>query len=122
MFFIHTRLNEVVPIIMDAKLNLLRTGQVIRELSGIILNRGPKLCNFVEWRGFRVVYRRLVICFAECYCLETALVIVIYEMKPMRAGMLASTSACVLMRKTTNWRFLISFIIMWRYWIVISAV
>nr|XP_034905362.1 AP-1 complex subunit sigma-1-like [Populus alba] len=32
--------------------------KVIRELSGIILNRGPKLCNFVEWRGFRVVYRR----------------------------------------------------------------
>ncbi|XP_052306123.1 AP-1 complex subunit sigma-1 isoform X4 [Populus trichocarpa] len=50
--------SKVVPIIMDAKLNLLRTGQVIRELSGIILNRGPKLCNFVEWRGFRVVYRR----------------------------------------------------------------
>jgi hypothetical protein len=70
---------------MDAKLNLLRTGQVIRELSGIILNRGPKLCNFVEWRGFRVVYRRLYICFAECYYdLKTVLVIVIYEIKPMR--------------------------------------
>ncbi|XVF74032.1 hypothetical protein PTKIN_Ptkin13bG0029100 [Pterospermum kingtungense] len=32
--------------------------KVIRELSGIILNRGPKLCNFVEWRGFKVVYKR----------------------------------------------------------------
>ncbi|KAJ6731255.1 AP COMPLEX SUBUNIT SIGMA [Salix viminalis] len=32
--------------------------KVIRELSGIIPNRGPKLCNFVEWRGFRAVYRR----------------------------------------------------------------
>ncbi|KAJ4849045.1 hypothetical protein Tsubulata_046131 [Turnera subulata] len=32
--------------------------KVIRELSSIVLNRGPKLCNFVEWRGFRVVYRR----------------------------------------------------------------
>uniref|UniRef100_A0A6N2K3A7 DUF547 domain-containing protein n=1 Tax=Salix viminalis TaxID=40686 RepID=A0A6N2K3A7_SALVM len=29
--------------------------KVIRELSGIIPNRGPKLCNFVEWRGFRAV-------------------------------------------------------------------
>ncbi|URE24134.1 AP-1 complex subunit [Musa troglodytarum] len=31
---------------------------VIRELSGLILTRGPKLCNFVEWKGFKVVYRR----------------------------------------------------------------
>ncbi|VFQ97245.1 unnamed protein product [Cuscuta campestris] len=33
--------------------------KVIRELSGLILTRGPKLCNFVEWKGFRVVYKRL---------------------------------------------------------------
>ncbi|XP_022872389.1 AP-1 complex subunit sigma-2-like [Olea europaea var. sylvestris] len=32
--------------------------KVIRELSGMILNRGPKLCKFVEWRGYKVVYRR----------------------------------------------------------------
>ncbi|CAN0899250.1 AP-1 complex subunit sigma-1 [Linum grandiflorum] len=32
--------------------------KIIRELSGIVLNRGPKLCNFVEWRGYRVIYRR----------------------------------------------------------------
>ncbi|XWS24638.1 hypothetical protein CRYUN_Cryun28dG0119800 [Craigia yunnanensis] len=32
--------------------------KVLRELSGIILGRGPKLCNFVEWRGFKVVYKR----------------------------------------------------------------
>ena len=32
--------------------------QVIRELSGVILNRGPKLCNFIEWRGYKVVYKR----------------------------------------------------------------
>lgn len=24
----------------------------------MILTRGPKLCNFVEWRGFKVVYKR----------------------------------------------------------------
>lgn len=32
--------------------------KVIRELSGVILTRGPKLCNFVEWRGYKVVYKR----------------------------------------------------------------
>lgn len=32
--------------------------KVIRELSGLVLTRGPKLCNFVEWRGYKVVYRR----------------------------------------------------------------
>ncbi|KAL1307764.1 AP-1 complex subunit sigma-2 isoform X4 [Arachis hypogaea] len=31
--------------------------KVIRELSSEILSRGPKLCNFVEWRGFKVVYK-----------------------------------------------------------------
>jgi hypothetical protein len=34
-------------------------GKVIRELSGVILSRAPKLCNFVEWRGHKVVYKRL---------------------------------------------------------------
>ncbi|OMO69862.1 hypothetical protein CCACVL1_19222 [Corchorus capsularis] len=32
--------------------------KIIRELSGIILSRRPKLCNFIEWSGFKVVYRR----------------------------------------------------------------
>ncbi|GJU49782.1 AP-1 complex subunit sigma-1 [Tanacetum coccineum] len=32
---------------------------VIRELSGMILTRGPKLCSFVEWRGFKAVYKML---------------------------------------------------------------
>ncbi|KAG5064547.1 hypothetical protein JHK85_005730 [Glycine max] len=31
---------------------------VIRELTGLIISRAPKLCNFVEWRGFKVVYKR----------------------------------------------------------------
>lgn len=35
--------------------------KVIRELSGMILTRGPKLCNVVEWRGFKVVYKRYVL-------------------------------------------------------------
>ncbi|KAG5053213.1 hypothetical protein AAZX31_02G258100 [Glycine max] len=32
--------------------------KVIRELTGLIISRAPKLCNFVEWRGFKVVYKR----------------------------------------------------------------
>jgi hypothetical protein len=45
--------------VLDAYfLSLLLIFKVIRELSGLILTRGPKLCNFVEWRGYKVVYRR----------------------------------------------------------------
>ncbi|KAI9082220.1 hypothetical protein K1719_035749 [Acacia pycnantha] len=32
--------------------------KVIRELSSHILPRTPKLCNFVEWSGLKVVYKR----------------------------------------------------------------
>lgn len=35
--------------------------QVVRELSGMILSRGPKLCNFIEWRDLKVVYKRYYI-------------------------------------------------------------
>ncbi|CAI0377112.1 unnamed protein product, partial [Linum tenue] len=45
--------------------------KVIRELSGIVLNRGPKLCNFVEWRGHRVVYRRYAGLYF-CMCIDEA--------------------------------------------------
>ena len=37
---------------------LMHLEKVIRELSGVILSRGPKLCNFVDWRGLKVVYKR----------------------------------------------------------------
>ena len=32
--------------------------KVIRELIRVIISRAPKMCNFVEWRGFKVVYKR----------------------------------------------------------------
>ncbi|KAG2391038.1 AP-1 complex subunit sigma-1 Adaptor AP-1 protein [Vigna angularis] len=32
--------------------------KIIRELCGLIISRAPKLCNFVEWKGFKVVYKR----------------------------------------------------------------
>ncbi|RZS24021.1 hypothetical protein BHM03_00057046, partial [Ensete ventricosum] len=39
------------------------------ELSGLILARGPKLCNFVEWRGYKVVYRRYASLYF-CMCIN----------------------------------------------------
>ncbi|KHG05339.1 AP-1 complex subunit sigma-2 -like protein [Gossypium arboreum] len=42
---------------------------VIRELGGVILNRGPKLCNFVDWRGFKVVYKRYASLYF-CMCID----------------------------------------------------
>ena len=32
----------------------------VRELTGMVLSRAPKLCNFLEWRDKKVVYKRLV--------------------------------------------------------------
>ncbi|XP_042468229.1 AP-1 complex subunit sigma-2-like isoform X3 [Zingiber officinale] len=42
---------------------------VIHELSGLILARAPKLCNFVEWRGYKVVYRRYASLYF-CMCID----------------------------------------------------
>ncbi|KAG6482141.1 hypothetical protein ZIOFF_058772 [Zingiber officinale] len=46
-----------------------RSEMVIRELSGLILSRGPKLCNFVEWKGYKVVYRRYASLYF-CMCID----------------------------------------------------
>ncbi|XP_038974072.1 AP-1 complex subunit sigma-2-like isoform X3 [Phoenix dactylifera] len=43
--------------------------KVIRELGRIILTRAPKLCNFVEWRGYKVVYRRYASLYF-CACID----------------------------------------------------
>eukprot|EP00271_Cylindrocystis_brebissonii_P016778 TRINITY_DN4127_c0_g1_i1.p1 TRINITY_DN4127_c0_g1~~TRINITY_DN4127_c0_g1_i1.p1 ORF type:complete len:162 (-),score=38.54 TRINITY_DN4127_c0_g1_i1:661-1146(-) len=43
--------------------------KAIRELSGTILARGAKLCNFVEWRGYRVVYKRYASLYF-CMCID----------------------------------------------------
>lgn len=55
--------------------------KVIRELTGIILSRGPKLCNFVEWRGLKVVYKRygvIVNLFVPTSCLLSYSVTALY--------------------------------------------
>ncbi|KAG5074160.1 hypothetical protein JHK84_055391 [Glycine max] len=43
--------------------------KVIRELSGMILSRAPKQCNFVEWRGHKVVYKRYASLYF-CMCID----------------------------------------------------
>lgn len=35
----------------------------------MILNRGPKLCNFIEWRGYKVVYKRYASLYF-CMCID----------------------------------------------------
>lgn len=34
------------------------TLQITRELCGTILTRPAKLCNFIDWRGQKVAYKR----------------------------------------------------------------
>ncbi|KAF7846773.1 hypothetical protein BT93_L3769 [Corymbia citriodora subsp. variegata] len=36
--------------------------KVIQELSGLVLTRGPKLCNFVEWRGLKICQSLFCMC------------------------------------------------------------
>eukprot|EP00270_Netrium_digitus_P000904 TRINITY_DN1103_c0_g1_i1.p1 TRINITY_DN1103_c0_g1~~TRINITY_DN1103_c0_g1_i1.p1 ORF type:complete len:162 (-),score=25.76 TRINITY_DN1103_c0_g1_i1:294-779(-) len=43
--------------------------KIIRELSGTILTRASKLCNFVEWRGQKVVYKRYASLYF-CMCVD----------------------------------------------------
>ncbi|CAL1414911.1 unnamed protein product [Linum trigynum] len=43
--------------------------KAIRELSGVILSRGPKLCNFVDWKGHKVVYKRYASLYF-CMCID----------------------------------------------------
>jgi hypothetical protein len=38
--------------------HLLFVHKIIKEISTLVLTRGPKLCNFVDWQGYRVVYKR----------------------------------------------------------------
>ncbi|PSS19416.1 AP-1 complex subunit sigma-1 like, partial [Actinidia chinensis var. chinensis] len=60
----YTQKERTKIMVMNAQL-----AQVIRELSGLILARGPKLCNFVEWRDLKVVYRRYASLYF-CMCIS----------------------------------------------------
>ncbi|KAI3426703.1 AP complex subunit sigma [Psidium guajava] len=43
--------------------------KVIQEISELMLCRGPELCNFLEWRGLRVVYKKYAGLFF-CMCID----------------------------------------------------
>ncbi len=32
--------------------------RIMREVSAMVLNRAPKMCNFIEWKDKKVVYKR----------------------------------------------------------------
>jgi len=32
--------------------------RIIREITNIIISRAPKLCNFVEWKKYKLIYKR----------------------------------------------------------------
>ncbi|KAJ1686083.1 hypothetical protein LUZ63_017473 [Rhynchospora breviuscula] len=43
--------------------------KVLKELSGMVLSRGPKLCNFIDWKGYKIVYRRYASLYF-CMCID----------------------------------------------------
>uniref|UniRef100_A0A6B2LNX6 AP complex subunit sigma n=1 Tax=Arcella intermedia TaxID=1963864 RepID=A0A6B2LNX6_9EUKA len=38
--------------------NAKEKGRIIRETTNLVLSRNAKLCNFVEWKKYKIVYRR----------------------------------------------------------------
>eukprot|EP01122_Echinamoeba_exundans_P014019 TRINITY_DN6264_c0_g1_i1.p2 TRINITY_DN6264_c0_g1~~TRINITY_DN6264_c0_g1_i1.p2 ORF type:complete len:156 (+),score=33.14 TRINITY_DN6264_c0_g1_i1:19-486(+) len=32
--------------------------RITREIYNLVLNRPPKLCNFIEWKNYKIIYRR----------------------------------------------------------------
>ncbi|CAE8618880.1 unnamed protein product, partial [Polarella glacialis] len=36
--------------------------RTIKEVSSLILSRSPKVCNFLEWRDYKLVYKRYARC------------------------------------------------------------
>ena len=40
--------------------------RTVREITSLVLARGPKMCNFVEHRGKRIVYKRYASLFFVC--------------------------------------------------------
>jgi AP-1 complex subunit sigma 1/2 len=40
--------------------------RIVREVTSAVLARGPKMCNFVEYKGKKVVYKRYASLFFVC--------------------------------------------------------
>ncbi len=41
-----------------AAVTLKEKNQIMREVSAMVLNRAPKMCNFIEWKEKKIVYKR----------------------------------------------------------------
>jgi hypothetical protein len=42
---------------LNHSFHLIFLGKVIKEVSALVLDSRPKMCNFVDWQGCRVVYK-----------------------------------------------------------------
>ncbi len=40
--------------------------RIMREVSAMVLNRAPKMCNFIEWKEKKIVYKRCVVAAEAC--------------------------------------------------------
>jgi hypothetical protein len=51
--------------------------KIIRELVTLVIGRKPKMSSFLEWKDYKIVYKRLVsgffimFCLAETYCIRS---------------------------------------------------
>eukprot|EP00918_Siedleckia_nematoides_P071942 GHVU01157182.1.p2 GENE.GHVU01157182.1~~GHVU01157182.1.p2 ORF type:complete len:134 (+),score=13.59 GHVU01157182.1:48-449(+) len=45
--------------------------KTVKEVTQIVLNRSPKLCNFVEWRDYKLVFKRYASLYFIC-CVDKA--------------------------------------------------
>ena len=51
-----SRISAVIVIALS--LNIQDKTRAVRELTSTILSRSPKMCNFIEWRDKKVIYKR----------------------------------------------------------------
>ena len=40
--------------------------KIVKEVTSIVLPRAPKLCNFIDWRDGKIVYRRYASLYFIC--------------------------------------------------------
>ncbi|CAN0838442.1 AP-1 complex subunit sigma-2, partial [Linum grandiflorum] len=78
VFYVSSQIHFVCLISRQGKVRLTKwystysqkdRSKAIREISGVILSRGPKLCNFVDWKGQKVVYKRYASLYF-CMCID----------------------------------------------------
>jgi len=90
--------------------------RMLREVSTMVLNRSSKLCNFLEWKDKKIVYKR-------CVCAVFTLCAMCFTLLSWR--LVSDTQACtswpVLTTLITNSLLWKSSITSWRCWIATLA-